>query len=102
MPGDVGFDPLGLAKFDPFGSKPPKSDDELLDTKREAELTHGRYAMLAAIAYPLQEAIDPILSKALGLPNVLPLGKLSPSLVNGGLTAPTVIAFLGLSAALEF
>merc|ERR1712127_877009 len=44
LPGDVGFDPLGFS--------------EVFDVKilREAELKHGRIAMLAVLGYLVQEA----------------------------------------------
>lgn len=39
MPGDVGFDPLGLSSYFP------------LDWMREAEIKHGRVCMLAIVGY---------------------------------------------------
>jgi hypothetical protein len=44
MPGDVGFDPLGFVE----------SEKDLI-RNREAELKHGRLAMLAAAGWPLSE-----------------------------------------------
>lgn len=44
VPGDAGFDPLGLC-----------SDVTTFANYREAELKHGRLAMLAALAWPLAE-----------------------------------------------
>ena len=55
MAGDVGFDPLGFSTF--------------LDVKwlREAELKHGRVAMLAAAGSMFQDiAVDPSYSKLVG------------------------------------
>ena len=46
-PGDLGFDPLGLA---------PEDADEFR-TMQEKELSHGRLAMLAAAGFLAQEAV---------------------------------------------
>merc|ERR1712227_659896 len=81
--GDFGFDPLNLG-----------TDGNFL-RYREAELKHGRLAMLAAVAWPLQEIFHPIIVDAARASNfVAPFfvrdvlaetdGK-SPSLLNGGL-----------------
>lgn len=82
LPGDFGFDPLGLADRDMF--RPTQlfllqllpesrwSDNDAVDLKvdgprpkalvlrdyREAEIRHGRLAMLAAVIWPLQEMLD--------------------------------------------
>ena len=101
LPGNVNFDPLGLASRDFSFAKSPRSQRRLLFDYREAELKHSRLAMLAAVAYPIQEKLNPVLSSRLGLPNLLPEMKLSPSLVNGGLDPAVTVAFLGLSAGLE-
>merc|ERR1712060_681661 len=89
MPGDVGFDPLGLASIDlNLGSATDKarSKARILRDYREAELKHGRLAMLAAVAFPLQEKINPVLSAKFRMPNlVAETGGLSPSVLNGGL-----------------
>jgi hypothetical protein len=88
LPGDFGFDPLGLATKDLFPSiqrfllkllPPPlvlyndvTEDEEnkedttakirpkalIIRDYREAEIRHGRLAMLAAVIWPLQELID--------------------------------------------
>ena len=103
LPANVNFDPLNLASKDftiqGFGKS--RSTDSILFDYREAELKHGRLAMLAAIAYPAQELVNPILSKALHLPNELAYEKLSPSLVNGNLQPSILIFFLGLASGLE-
>ena len=71
---------------------------------REAELKHGRLAMLSAVAVPIQEMVHPALVDIFGAHSLLVDGK-SPSLLNGGLTQPEVLpALLGalvLGSALE-
>ncbi|CAE7218017.1 FCP [Symbiodinium microadriaticum] len=47
VPGDLGFDPLGLC-----------TDVRKFVEYREAELKHGRLAMFAAVAWPLAEIVD--------------------------------------------
>eukprot|EP00310_Coccolithus_braarudii_P018810 CAMPEP_0183333486 /NCGR_PEP_ID=MMETSP0164_2-20130417/2368_1 /TAXON_ID=221442 /ORGANISM="Coccolithus pelagicus ssp braarudi, Strain PLY182g" /LENGTH=248 /DNA_ID=CAMNT_0025502419 /DNA_START=47 /DNA_END=793 /DNA_ORIENTATION=- len=98
--GDYGFDPLGL------------STEETAVPFREAELKHGRLAMLAAVAWPLQEIFHPILVDAMrasGWKNTFDMmaetdGK-SPSLLNGGLeqweTAPALMLAIFLASVLE-
>ena len=70
-PADYGFDPLGFAKvsYPRFGLP----EDELLRTQnlRDAELRHGRLAMLAAAAWPIQELVHPSLAKMAGAPALL-------------------------------
>ncbi|MFN9981294.1 MAG: chlorophyll a-b binding domain-containing protein, partial [bacterium] len=86
LPGDYGFDPLGLATKDLFPSvqkfllkllPPPlllynnaREEEEerqeeiprpkalIIRDFREAEIRHGRLAMLAAVIWPLQELVD--------------------------------------------
>merc|ERR1711939_800038 len=86
-PADYGFDPLGFAKvsYPRFGLP----DDEL---------RHGRLAMLAAAAWPIQELVHPSLAKLAGAPELLSDGR-SPSILNGGLVAGPVPAFLLATAA---
>jgi len=88
MVGDKGFDPLGLA-----------TSEAKLKTYREAEIKHGRLAMLAALGWPLSEELQGPLSKALGMPDLLVSGcdpasttaqcteilSRAPSVLNGGL-----------------
>jgi len=89
LPGDFGFDPLNLASKDYIRQTQdffvsllpePAEDDEsrsnnnnnngnsgprpralILRDYREAEIRHGRLAMLAAIFWPLQEMLDRLL-----------------------------------------
>merc|ERR1719159_1858976 len=99
--GDSGFDPLGL-----FGADPLKLgwDQQFY---REAELKHARLGMLAALAFPVQERLEPVLAKAFNLPDELKetMGR-SPSLVNGGLEQGeiplTILAFLAGGAVVEY
>ena len=74
MAADYGFDPLGLSSFDPFGSD--RDAVEIVNDLRDAELRHGRLAMLAAFAWPVQEFLAPS--------GLLTSGR-SPSVLNGGL-----------------
>merc|ERR1712232_59706 len=53
MPGAVA--PLGL--FDPLGFA-AKADENTLKRYREAEVTHGRVAMLAVIGFLVGEAVE--------------------------------------------
>jgi light-harvesting complex I chlorophyll a/b binding protein 1 len=78
LPGDWGFDPLNFASRDyilcfqynvlqnlPGAEKepppPPRPSALILRDYREAEIRHGRLAMLAAIFWPLQEMLDRLL-----------------------------------------
>jgi hypothetical protein len=83
LPGDYGFDPLGFSTKDYFKQSQSyilnmfprsESDDDyqadqsymdsqrpsalILRDYREAEIRHGRLAMLAAVLWPLQEILD--------------------------------------------
>lgn len=75
LPGDWGFDPLNIAEKDyifqaqylllqslPGAIKedrpPPRPSALILRDYREAEIRHGRLAMLAAVFWPLQEMLD--------------------------------------------
>merc|ERR1719487_1629702 len=99
--GDSGFDPLGL-----FGADPLKLGWNQ-QFYREAEIKHARLGMLAALAYPVQERLEPVLAKAYNLPDELKetLGR-SPSIVNGGLEQGeiplTILAFLAAGAVVEY
>ena len=101
--GDYGFDPLGLGTAETFVAY------------REAEIKHGRLAMLAAVAWPLQEIFHPILVDAARQSNALApffvrdvlaesAGK-SPSLLNGGLeqldVAPAIALLATVGAVIE-
>lgn len=73
--GDSGFDPLNFCK-----------DGQDYVFQRKAELTHGRFAMLAALGWPLSEILQPELASEWGLPNLLASGGRAPSVLNGGLS----------------
>ena len=94
LAGDVGFDPAGFAN----------SRAELYNL-REAEVKHGRLAMLAAVGWPLAELWDGTIAKTLGLPSPVELnGGLSPSVLNGGLGSVSPLywgACVGLAAAVD-
>merc|ERR1719359_664717 len=103
LPGDVGFDPLGLANFDfSIDSATDKTRSAALVMRdyRDAELKHGRLAMLAAVAWPLQERLNPLLAARFHYPNlVAETGGLSPSVLNGGLEQSVIpAAVLGFAA----
>jgi len=90
--GDFGFDPLGLG------------NDENFASMREAEIKHGRLAMLAALAWPLQEILHPVIVDNLyalyhvTVPDVLlESNGASPSLLNGGLEQSEVLPALFLA-----
>ena len=99
LAGDYGFDPLRLGT------------EETLVAFREAELKHGRLAMLAAVAWPLQEIFHPIIVDALRATGSAPKDVLvatagkSPSLLNGGLLqleiAPTLMLAIYMASVLE-
>ena len=70
LPGDYGFDPFQLSTRDTIGqiqrslwglapeTRPPAL---ILRDYREAEIRHGRLAMLATVFWPLQEMLDRLL-----------------------------------------
>jgi light-harvesting complex I chlorophyll a/b binding protein 1 len=96
IPGDYGFDPLNLGSTDlHVFSATDKARDPYLVLKdyRDSELRHGRLAMLAALAFPVQELLAPSVARLLsqqfgntGLSDLLAetAGR-SPSVLNGGL-----------------
>jgi len=99
LPADYGFDPLGFAKVTYPLFALPADDVVRINTLRDAELRHGRLAMLAAAAWPIQELLHPTLAKAFGAANELSDGR-SPSVLNGGLVQGAVPAFLLATAGL--
>jgi len=91
MVGNKGFDPLGLAR-----------NIEELDTYREAEIKHGRLAMLAALGWPASERLQPYFAQVTGAPNLLSGGEKAPSLLNGGLENINPFFFIGILAFTAF
>lgn len=94
---DAGFDPLSLAS-----TSVPFWDGKLAYWNyREAEVKHGRLAMLASVGWLASEAFEPGLAKRFGLPDELATNELAPSLLNGGLGnlpalfLPAVLAIAG-------
>lgn len=78
---DAGFDPLDLATgVSPFGT-----GADTYYNYREAEVKHGRLAMLATAGWLSSEELQASLASKMGLPDDLTPGGLAPSLVNGGL-----------------
>ena len=75
LPGDVGFDPLGFAKT-----------SKTLYWMRDAEIKHGRLAMLAAVGWPISELWHKNIAVAFGLDSILAKGDKAPSILNGGLS----------------
>eukprot|EP00339_Tiarina_fusa_P006047 CAMPEP_0117044970 /NCGR_PEP_ID=MMETSP0472-20121206/31135_1 /TAXON_ID=693140 ORGANISM="Tiarina fusus, Strain LIS" /NCGR_SAMPLE_ID=MMETSP0472 /ASSEMBLY_ACC=CAM_ASM_000603 /LENGTH=284 /DNA_ID=CAMNT_0004756841 /DNA_START=22 /DNA_END=873 /DNA_ORIENTATION=- len=94
LPGDRGFDPFN------FSSTPAA-----LDWYRTAEIKHARLAMLAAIGWPLSEALHDTIAKGTGWTSLLvPHGDRVPSVLNGGLDQVPVafwVAALAASVLLE-
>merc|ERR1719453_2707971 len=79
----IAWDPLGLAS------------SENLSAYREAEIKHGRVAMLAALGWPAAEELEPFFSKLLGVTDELAeTGGRAPSLLNGGLEEAQIPYFL--------
>jgi len=74
LAGDVGFDPMGFAD----------SKSNLMNY-REAELKHGRLAMLAAAGWPLSELFDRPIAEAFGMAPILDETNRVPSVLNGGM-----------------
>ena len=74
MIGNKGFDPLNCA-----------TNIITLRRYREAEIKHGRLAMLASVGWPLSEKYHPYLSNLMNKENLLVSGGKAPSLLNGGL-----------------
>eukprot|EP00590_Aulacoseira_subarctica_P002085 CAMPEP_0172437250 /NCGR_PEP_ID=MMETSP1064-20121228/72152_1 /TAXON_ID=202472 /ORGANISM="Aulacoseira subarctica , Strain CCAP 1002/5" /LENGTH=258 /DNA_ID=CAMNT_0013185701 /DNA_START=1144 /DNA_END=1916 /DNA_ORIENTATION=+ len=113
LPGDYGFDPLALATKDLFPyiqsfmlnilppplvlyntlektnstATPKRPKALILRDYREAEIRHGRLAMLAAVIWPLQELIDRAF---------LPVEEYTFTVIYGGVTLPFLVMIMTL------
>jgi len=108
VPGNKGFDPFNLAT----GADAADSTFRLKNY-REAELKHGRLAMLAAVGWPMAELLHPTISEQLSMSNLLACSvsqpsaicepALAPSVLNGGLDQfqPLLMAIIVISATIE-
>lgn len=83
--GNKGFDPLNCA-----------TDIGTLKKYREAEIKHGRIAMLASVGWPLSEIYHPYLSKLSNKMDLLSLNGKAPSLLNGGLDKINPVFFMAI------
>lgn len=77
LPGDRGFDPFNLAAAN--------GDASTLNWYREAELKHGRIAMLATVGWAVSELSHNSIASTFGLPSILDSSDKVPSVLNGGL-----------------
>ena len=91
--GNKGFDPLNCS-----------TNINTLRRYREAEIKHGRLAMLGSVGWPLAEIVHPYLSNLMNKESLLTSGGKVPSLLNGGLDKINPVFFMAiivLSATLE-
>jgi len=66
------FDPNGLGYFDPAGFTIGKTEKQVL-AYREAELKHGRIAMMAALGFVVQEKFHPLFGGEVDTPSAYAL-----------------------------
>lgn len=96
---------MQVIRTEAFADRAPEL---VLRDYRDAEIRHGRLAMMAAVAWPVQEIVAPVLGRFFnevegipGLSDVLSeTGGRSPSVLNGGLENGVVPFFLFGAAAL--
>jgi len=81
--GNKGFDPLNCS-----------TDIVTLRKYREAEIKHGRLAMLGSVGWPLAELYHPYLSKISNSANILSDNGKVPSILNGGLDKVNPVFFM--------
>lgn len=82
--GESGIDIFGVVK-----------DSSKFLAWREAEIKHGRLAMLAAFGWPISELYHYKISKVIGMDDLLAKGERAPSVLNGGLD--NLYVLIGLS-----
>ena len=85
MVGNKGFDPLNCSV-----------DISTLKKYREAEIKHGRLAMLASVGWPLSEIYHPYLSKLANKMDILSFDGKAPSILNGGLDRINPLFFMAI------
>lgn len=93
LAGDVGFDPFNFA-----------TNSDLVYEYREAEIKHGRLAMLAAAGWVFAERFDEQIAASVGMEPLLNSNDRVPSVFNGGMdnVSPLFWGFcLGLTAAID-
>lgn len=83
--GNKGFDPLNCA-----------TDIDTLKRYREAEIKHGRLAMLATVGWPFSELFHPYLSDITHHTNLLSNNNKAPSILNGGLEKINPVFFMAI------
>ena len=83
--GNLKMQAESFAPVNIFADMPAKAPWDAPAFSREAEVKHGRIAMLAAVGYPVAEIVHPILAEAANMPNFLTEGGAAPNLLNGGL-----------------
>tara|TARA_B110001450_G_scaffold88771_1_gene84387 strand:- start:1930 stop:2823 length:894 start_codon:yes stop_codon:yes gene_type:complete len=83
--GNKGFDPLNCS-----------TDMLTLKKYREAEIKHGRLAMLATVGWPISELFHPYLSTITQNTNLLSFNNKVPSILNGGFEKINPIFFMSI------
>jgi len=83
--GNKGFDPLNIS-----------TSIKTLRKYREAEIKHGRLAMLASVGWPISELYNPIISKYVHMPPLLNNNNKVPSILNGGLEKINPLFFMAI------
>ena len=81
--GNKGFDPLNCS-----------TNISTLRKYREAEIKHGRLAMLGSVGWPLAEIYHPYISNLMNKENLLTSSGKVPSLLNGGLDKINPVFFM--------
>merc|ERR1719188_170648 len=82
VPGDAGFDPLGLAG---------RNRKDFMKSM-ESELKHSRLAMLAGVGFAAPELLHHRLATMLHMPDLMAPGGCTPTLLNGQLLEEPVLA----------